>query len=114
MPAKIILTNNPLVINEPGDLPVQAVTGRGLEALYLAALDLVQSGHKLLSTPLPPNLPLMRAPYRSLVLDKSKTKYDAAGIIALEKARERISLAGQGAYSEKQALDAAFIYRDLL
>jgi len=114
MTAKIILSNNPLVIKEPNEYQVEAVCGREQEAVYSAALNLLQSGHKLLSAPLPPNVPLMRAPYRSLVLEKSNRQYDPEGILAVEKARERVGVVGVGAYTEKQALDAAFIDQELL
>lgn len=114
MTAKIILSNNPLVFEESNEYQVEAVSGREQAAVYDAALALLQSGHKLLSAPLPPNVPLMRAPYRSLVLEKSGRQYDPQGILAVEKARERMGVVGAGTYTEKQALDAAFIDQELL
>ena len=41
------------------------------------------------SAPLPPNVPIMRGPYRSLVIEKNDRQYDKEGLIALHKARER-------------------------
>ena len=42
-----------------------------------------------LSTPLPPNIPIMRGPYRSLVIAENDSQYDTLGLIALGKARDR-------------------------
>ena len=51
---------------------------------------LLQSGYRLVSAPLPPNIPLMRAPYRSLLVEKADKCYDTHGLISVEKARERL------------------------
>ena len=110
----LLLTNNPLVLDEPGNTPVRPVPDRGLSAVLGAALELVQSGYRLVSTPLPPNVPLIRAPYRSLLLEKQDRQYDAQGIIALEKADQTVAKLGASTYGEGPALDSAFIDREIL
>ena len=85
-----------------------------MDAVFEAALELTQSGFKLLSAPLPPNVPLIRAPYRSLILVENSRQYDAEGIKALEKAKERLAVLGASPLNDRQAQDAAFIDKDLL
>ncbi len=54
--------------------------------------ELLQHNWRLLSAPLPPNIPIMRGPYRSLVIEGSEKQYDSAGLIALEKAKKRYDI----------------------
>lgn len=114
---KIILTNNPLLMENESDLPeIRRVDSLGLEPVLLTALELSQSGYKLISAPLPPNVPLIRAPYRSLLLNGNSRRYDAEGIKALEKALEKARLlnSDRPPPGPDQARDAAFIDRELL
>ena len=110
----LLLTNNPLVLDQPGDTPVQTVEEPGLAAVLRTALDLVQSGYRLISTPLPPNVPLIRAPYRSLLLRRHERQYDVQSIMALEKAGRTAAKLGASNYEERSALDSAFIDREIL
>ena len=110
----LLLTNNPLVLESPGRAPVRAVKEHGLAAVLQMALELTQSGYRLVSAPLPPNVPLIRAPYRSLLLRRHDRRYDAQGIVALEKAGRTAAALGASAYAERPAQDAAFIDRELL
>lgn len=110
----LILTNNRLVAEEESLAKVKWTDKLGLAAIFEEALGLVQSGYELISAPLPPNLPLTRAPYRSLVFRKKSKQYDVAGILALEKANERLVILGSSELKDKQAEDAAFIDRELL
>lgn len=114
MGEKLLLTNNPLIIDNPGGIAVRPVKENGLSAVIEAALDLVQSGYRLISAPLPPNVPLIRAPYRSLLLERQNRRYDVRGIIALEKAGQTAAKLGSADYGERQALDSAFIDREVL
>ncbi len=114
MTEKLVLTNNPLVIQAHDGPPVQAVAESGLGAVFQAALELTQSGYTLVSAPLPPNVPLIRAPYRSLILKKNDRQYDVGGIQILERARERVEVLGSHAFTEQEARDAAYIDRELL
>ncbi|HCL79959.1 MAG TPA: hypothetical protein DIC53_08345, partial [Synergistaceae bacterium] len=67
-----VVTNNPEVQAILGAdetvASVRYVPGTPLDVLDAAELRL-QQGYRLVSAPLPPNIPLMRAPYRSLVLE---------------------------------------------
>ncbi|MDL2259866.1 GrdX family protein [Deltaproteobacteria bacterium OttesenSCG-928-K17] len=116
MSEKLILTNNPMVEIPPDQAGTQKVEGLGLAAVLLAAIDLVQAGYKLVSAPLPPNVPLIRAPYRSLILEKNDRQYDADGLKALDRALERVRTLTETRLppGPDQANDAAFIDRDLL
>ena len=110
----LLLTNNPLVLDQPGDTPVQAVEEPGLAAVLRTALELVQSGYRLVSTPLPPNVPLIRAPYRSLLLRRHECQYDVQSILALERAGQTAAKLGSVTYEDGPALDSAFIDREIL
>lgn len=110
----LLLTNNPLVLENPGGLPVRPVADSGVQAVIEAALALAQSGYRLISTPLPPNLPLIRAPYRSLLLERQQRQYDVQSILALEKAGQAAARLGVSTYGDGPAMDSAFIDRELL
>ncbi len=110
----LLLTNNPLVLEHPGAIPIRAVEDKGLAAVLQAALELTQAGYQLVSTPLPPNVPLIRAPYRSLLLRRHDHQYDAQGILALEKAVHAVAKLGATDYQEGPALDSARIDREIL
>lgn len=114
MKEQLLLTNNPLVNQEEDGLTVRRVDGLGLNAVFEVALELVQSGYKLVSAPLPPNVPLIRAPYRSLILEKNCRQYDAVGIRELARADERARTLERPIYNEQTARDAAFIDREIL
>jgi hypothetical protein len=112
MAEQLILSNNPLVLEEFST--VRAVTEPGLEAVFQEALALTQAGYRLVSAPLPPNVPLIRAPFRSLILEKSDQELDREGIRHLERARERAQVLGRSVLTDRQARDAAFIDREIL
>ena len=69
-----IVTNNPRLTADfavsHGIVSVHRVEGSPLDVLDRAEA-LLQEGRTLVSAPLPPNVPLMRAPYRSLLLAQS-------------------------------------------
>lgn len=87
-----VVTNNPWI--EGGEAVSCEITA--VEGTPLATLDkteeLLQEGWKLVSAPLPPNVPLMRGPFRSLIIEKNDRRYDKEGLIAIEKARERYKI----------------------
>lgn len=89
-----VVTNNPEVqelLGAAGERAgVQFVPGTPLDVIDAAELRL-QQGYRLVSAPLPSNIPMMRAPYRSLLLERADRQYDVQGFLALEKARERFS-----------------------
>ena len=87
----VILTNNSSIGSELPGFDIVRVSG-GLTAIYQALCDHLQNGHEIISVPLPPNVPLIRSPIRSVILRKTKRKYDSHGLIAVEKARERTAI----------------------
>jgi hypothetical protein len=87
-----IVTNNPYLIqDEEMPLEVHYTEGTPLDVLDEIEM-LLQQGFRLLSAPLPPNVPLMRAPYRSLILAVSDLRYDIDGIEAIRKAKARLDI----------------------
>lgn len=87
-----IVTNNPW-IERSAAVPYEITL---VEGDPFAALDkteeLLQEGWKLVSVPLPPNVPIMRGPFRSLVVEKNDRRYDKDGLLAIHKARERYKI----------------------
>ena len=84
-----IVTNNPH-IKTTEEMPHEIIFAEGSPIDVLDRTEeLIQQNHKLLSTPLPPNIPIMRGPYRSLVIAVNEAKYDTLGLLALGKARDR-------------------------
>ena len=109
----LVLSNNTVLPPLLADgIPVRPVVG-GVDALYAALGDLLQSGYTLVSAPLPPNVPLIRSPVRSVIVRHSERRYDVEGLSLLEKAKERS--ATLGVTSEERLLrDLEFIDRDHL
>ncbi len=115
MSAKIlqIVTNNPEVHRCP-DMPYGVVFAEGDPMGVLDKTEeLLQDGWRLVSAPLPPNVPIMRGPYRSLVIEESEDRYDCRGILSLAKARERYLMERQVNCSEP-GKDFALIDRQML
>ena len=84
-----IVTNNPS-IEVTAEMPHEVIFVEGSPIDVLDKTEeLIQQHYKLLSTPLPPNIPIMRGPYRSLVIAENDSQYDTLGLIALGKARDR-------------------------
>lgn|GEM_PF-264035 len=99
----VVVTNNGAVRAAYGGvLAVEYVDGTPLDALGRASL-LLRRRCRLLSAPLPPNVPLMRAPFRSLLLEETANgEGDPDGIYAIEKARE--TMRAQRAISVRRGL----------
>ena len=108
-----IVTNNPEIYLSP-EMPygVVSVEGDPIDVLDRTE-ELLQHGWRLLSAPLPPNVPIMRGPYRSLVIEESDRQYDKEGMIAIEKARERYLIERKRNCQEPQE-DFALIDRQML
>ena len=108
-----IVTNNPEIYWSP-DTPygIVFVEGSPIDVLDRAE-ELIQCGWRLISAPLPPNGPIMRAPYRSLLIEESESRYDRDGILSLAKARERYLMERQRKCSEPGE-DFALIDRQML
>ena len=108
-----IVTNNPDIYWSPEiPLGIIKVEGSPLDVLDKTE-ELLQSNWRLLSAPLPPNVPIMRGPYRSLVIEDSERQYDTAGLIALDKARKRYEIERRH-HCFAQGSDHAVIDRKML
>ena len=88
MPDLTVVTNNRRVAEKFKN--VVLVDGDPQDVLARTVV-LLQENHRLISAPLPPNVPIMRAPFRSLLLETSDSKYDIAGIEAVERARKELA-----------------------
>ncbi len=88
MPNLTVVTNNRRVAEKFKN--VILVDGDPQDVLARTVI-LLQENHRLISAPLPPNVPIMRAPFRSLLLETSDPKYDIAGIEAVERARKELA-----------------------
>lgn len=108
----VILSNNSCLEDTVSGIVVTHIHG-GLTDIYAAIELALQNGHELISSPLPPNVPLIRSPIRSVILRKAERKYDASGLLTLEKAKERSNVLG---IREDPGImkDLAFIDRDHL
>lgn len=84
-----IVTNNPLVFEAYSTgFAVDFVKGDAAE-VFEAIENALVNGWKLLTTPLPPNVPLIRSAIRTVVLQSSPERYDVPGLHCLAQARER-------------------------
>ena len=113
----LAVTNNPLVISGK-DLPVEVAAAEGDALAVLAAAEnLLTRGYSLVSAPLPPNVPMMRCRWRSLLLKASKGGTDIEGLRMIGKARERLILQvrtpGGLASDDYAALDREYLERGL-
>lgn len=118
-----IVTNNPRMTADfavvHGVVHLYGVEGSPLDVLTRAE-KLLQEGYRLVSAPLPPNIPLMRAPYRSLLVQRDVRRYDVVGLKALTKAMERMETqraidasAGPGSDADFALIDEELLLRTL-
>ena len=109
-----IITNNPW-IQKGAAVPheIELIEGTPVDTL-IKTEETLQNGWKLVSTPLPPNVPIMRGPYRSLVIQKNDRQYDKDGLIALEKAKERYIFERKDHNLPKPSEDFGIIDRQML
>ena len=108
----LILSNNSSLGPEEHGLAVKHVPG-SVETMYEAISEHLQNGYALVSSPLPANVPLIRSPVRSVILRKSDRRYDAQGLLTLEKARNRTDVLGI-ADDQRTRADLEFIDKDQL
>ena len=90
-----IVTNNSLVREAFADIPVHYVEGDA-EAVHAALEHLLQNHHTLLTTAIPPNVPMIRSPVRSVLVSANEMKYDKEGLMHIEKSRQRLAVLGPG------------------
>lgn len=108
----LIMSNNGSLEDAVSGIAVERVAG-GVYEVYDAVGHALENGHELVSSPLPPNVPMIRSPVRSVILRKAERKYDAPGLITLEKARERNRILGVDDV-ERFRKDQEYIDRDHL
>ena len=112
-----VVTNNPAILTNK-DMPhdIIFVEGSPVDVLDKAE-ELIQQHWSLLSTPLPPNIPIMRGPYRSLVIKEADEQYDTKGLLALDKARTRYVMEREFRTMDPNAdfgeIDRTMLYRTL-
>lgn len=115
----VVVTNSARAKTEyESRIAVEYVDGTPLDTLERAGL-LLRRNHRLLSAPLPPNIPLMRAPFRSLLLERTEEAQGTGqDLLAIEKARETMrtqrAIAACDERTGKRAEDFAMIDLDLL
>lgn len=108
-----IVTNNAKVRQALADtVDTTEVAGSTLD-VFEATEQLLQEGWRLVTAPLPPNVPLIRSPYRSIIIEKARRRYDASGILMVEKAKEKLRILGSVDRPEGRE-DFAAIDLDLL
>lgn len=109
-----IVTNNSWIETGPA-VPheIVFVEGTPMEVLDKTE-DMLQQGWKLVSAPLPSNVPIMRGPYRSLVVEKNDRQYDRDGLISLGKARERYRMERENHNLPEPGEDFGVIDRQML
>ena len=112
-----VVTNNPAILTNK-DMPhdIIFVEGSPVDVLDKAE-ELIQQHWSLLSTPLPPNIPIMRGPYRSLVIKEADEQYDTKGLLTLDKARTRYVMEREFRTMDPNAdfgeIDRTMLYRTL-
>lgn len=89
-----IVTNNAKLLADAGLAPALRPVAGGVEAIYDTLSEMLQSGYRLISSPLPANVPLIRSPVRSVIVEKTEKRFDVQGLLALEKARDRTTVLG--------------------
>lgn len=113
-----IVTNNTIVRERLSKgYDIHFVEGDALQLLDVTEA-LLQSGWKLLTAPLPPNVPLIRSAIRSVVLKSDAQRYDVPGLQHLSKARERTETLAKAHRPEQRGdlehIDWTFVQRALL
>ncbi len=102
-----VISNNPFVLKKIEDN--HPVSGNPLDVL-LEVRKFLESGHKLVTMPLPANQRLFMNPYRSILVDKSSKDMDMKGLVLLEKAVERFR---SQVFYDDQGADGDFALMDL-
>ena len=102
-----VISNNPLVLEKiEGNYPV---TGNPVDVLRKVRRFL-ESGHDLISMPLPANQRLLMNPYKSVIVKDSSEGKDMTGLVLLERAIEKY---GSVTFCEDPAADRDLALIDL-
>jgi len=90
MGQKILITNNPLVVERYPDEVIK-VEGMPSEVLR-KAIEYVMNGYRLFSLPLPPNTSLFKSPYRTIVVEFEECAEGRShDIVLLQNALDKLS-----------------------
>lgn len=116
--AYCIVTNNTVVQERLSKgYTIDFVSGDALQ-VFDSIENSLQNGWKLLTTPLPPNVPLIRSDIRTVVLKSDEQRYDISGLHCLAKARERTETLARPHRPEQRGdlehIDWTFVQRSLL
>jgi len=102
-----VISNNPFVLEKiEGNYPV---TGNPVDVLR-EVRRFLESGHDLVSMPLPGNQRLLMNPYKSVVVKDCPEEKDMTGLVLLEKAIEKY---GSVTFCEDPAADRDLALIDL-
>jgi len=92
-----IITNNPDLANFYGtEHDIRLLEDASVNAVYDAIETALQDHFELVTMPLPANVPTIRSPIRSVVLEKSTKRVHGEGLVYLSAARERTHTLAQG------------------
>jgi len=85
-----IITNNPEIAHFYGkEYDIRFMEDTSVYDVYDAIEILLQKHFVLITMPLPANVPIIRSPVRTVVLEKSVTRVDGEGLVLIGNARER-------------------------
>lgn len=92
-----IITNNPDVATFYGhEHDVRFMEDASVDSVYDAIEALLQKHFTLVTMPLPANVPIIRSPMRSVILEKSVERVHGEGLVLMLNARERTKTLCQG------------------
>lgn len=92
-----IITNNPDLAKFYGtEHDIHLMDAAPVDAVYDAIESALQDHFTLVTMPLPANVPTIRSPIRSVVLEKSTKRVHGEGLVYLSAARERSHMLAQG------------------
>ncbi|MFP4482497.1 MAG: GrdX family protein [Thermovirgaceae bacterium] len=113
MNSKVFLTNNPLV-RETFPAKAEYIETTTLSLLE-KAMEYVLAGWQLVLGPLPPNVALIKSPYRTLVIERGKSEeVSAKDVMLLEKVIGKTRDLGTREISgESEKLHKDYAYMDL-
>lgn len=89
----VVTNNTGLEADIFPDANIERVKG-GPEAVYTRLEALLKSGHRLISSPLPVNVPLIRSFVRSVIIEKSEISCDYEGLMLVKSAARRSEILG--------------------
>jgi len=112
---KILITNNPLVVEK---YPDEVIKVEGMPSDVLRkAMEYVMNGYHLFSLPLPPNVSLFKSPYRTVVVEfEGYAQTRSYDLLLLQNALDKLSchIAEWNKIKTNKPEDYAFLDLDFL